>query len=85
MDFARLLVIKSDFNLGRLVHRNVEVLVPPVRFGIMGSGALGTVDLDEYEGVDPCLGSRPRSRNDWGMIELVSTPKGYVKDTGQRL
>jgi hypothetical protein len=24
MNFARLLVIKSDFDLGRLIHRNIE-------------------------------------------------------------
>ena len=58
MDFARLFVIESNFDLGRLVYRNIEVLVPPVRFGIMRSGALGAVDLDVYEGVDTRLGSR---------------------------
>ena len=58
MDFACLLIIKSNFDLGRLVYRNIEVFVPPVRFGIMRPGALSTVHFDEYEGVDARLGSR---------------------------
>lgn len=84
MDFARLLVIESNFDLGRLVHRNIEVLIPPVRFGIMRSGALGAVDLDINEGVDARLSSRTGPRYDWRMVELVSTSKGYMKGTGQR-
>ena len=58
MYFARLLVIKSDLDLGRLVHRNIKVLVPSVRFRIMRPGSLGTVDFDEYESVDARFGSR---------------------------
>lgn len=58
IDFARLLIIESDFNLGRLVYRNIEVLVPPVGLGIMRSGALSTINLDEYEGVNSRLRSR---------------------------
>ena len=57
MDLAGLLIIESDFDFSRFVHRNIKVLVPPVRFGIMRPGTLGTVDLYLNEGVDACLRS----------------------------